>query len=158
MSYLAVKVSEFLERSPLTARQLEDRANLPRMTIGTIVKDGHPRPDRFGQLLRAVDDATARDWLEAYLLDDCPESWLPRVKILIEGLHLIPTDTNSSTLNEPTKTYGHSIDPTARARRAIQRLEAVMARDTTTAAWFVQTIDLILGPEDIANQKPTQDL
>ena len=146
MSYLAVKVSEYLEHSPLNARQLEDRAGLPRMTIGTIVKDGHPRPDRFGQLLRAVDDTTARDWLEAYLLDDCPETWLPRVKILIEGLHLIPTDTASSVA-EPTKTYGHTIDPTARARRAVQRLESVMARDTTTAAWFVQTIDLILGPE-----------
>lgn len=148
MSHLAVKITEYLETNDDPAISIESRAQLKRGTIDSIKRDQHPRPDRFGQLLRAVDDATARDWLEAYLLDDCPESWLPRVKILIEGLHLIPTDTNSSTLNEPTKTYGHSIDPTARARRAIQRLEAVMARDTTTAAWFVQTIDLILGPEE----------
>jgi hypothetical protein len=145
MSYLAVKVTEYLQRSPVTARQLEDNAGLPRMTIGTIVKDGHPRPDRFGQLLKAVDDQTARDWLEAYLLDDCPEAWLPRVKILIEGLHHIQT---AEGLAEPTATYAAPIDPIAATQRALHRLQTAMARDTELSTWFIQTIALILGPGD----------
>ena len=145
MSYLAVKVSQYLESAPVNARQLEDRAGLPRMTIGTIMKDGHPRPDRFGQLLRAVDDTTARTWLEAYLLDDCPTAWLSRVKILIEGLHHIQS---AEGLAEPTATYAAPIDPIAATQRALHRLQTAMARDTELSTWFVQTISLILGPDD----------
>lgn len=145
MSHLAVRVTEYLQHSPHTARQLEDSAGLPRMTIGTIMKDGHPRPDRFGQLLRAVDDQTARHWLEAYLLDDCPEAWLPRVKILIEGLHHIQTHQG---LSEPTHTYGAPPDPIAATARALQRLQSAMQRDTELSTWFTQTVSLILGPED----------
>ena len=60
-------------------------AQLPRMTVGNILNDTHPRPERFGQLLRALDDATARQWLTAYLRDDCPPEYLPRLEIIIAG-------------------------------------------------------------------------
>jgi len=148
MSFLAVKINEFLEVSPFSAKQIEEKAGLPRMTLGNICKDSHPRPDRFGQLLKAVDDHTARDWLEAYLLDDCPEQWLPRVKILIEGLHHIHS---AEHLAEPTATYGQPappIDPIAATHRALQRLQTAMSRDTELSTWFVQTITLILGPDE----------
>lgn len=148
MSFLAVKINEFLEVSPFSAKQIEEKAGLPRMTLGNICKDSHPRPDRFGQLLRAVDDHTARSWLEAYLLDDCPEAWLPRVKILIEGLHHIHSPEG---LAEPTATYGPPpppADPIAATQRALARLQRAMTRDTELSTWFVQTIALILGPDD----------
>ena len=145
MSFLAVKINEFLETSPFSAKQIEEKAGLPRMTLGNICKDSHPRPDRFGQLLRAVDDTTARTWLEAYLLDDCPTAWLSRVKILIEGLHHIQS---AEGLAEPTATYAAPIDPIAATQRALHRLQTAMARDTELSTWFVQTISLILGPDD----------
>jgi len=147
MSYLAVQVTEYLRTCPHSAREIEERAKLPRMTLGTIQRDGHPRPDRFGQLLKAVDDHTARQWLEAYLLDDCPEAWLPRVKILIEGLQHIQT-TDTSHLAEPHKSYGPPADPIAATARALHRLQSAMAKDRELSTWFLQTVTLILGPEE----------
>ena len=51
-------------------------------------------PERFGQLIRALDDATPRRWLIAYLRDDCPPEYLPRLQILI-------TDLDGSTWQPP---------------------------------------------------------
>lgn len=146
MSHLAVQITDYIATTPITARQLEEKAGLPRMTIGNILNDTHPRPERFGQLLRAVDDATARRWLTAYLRDDCPPEFLPRLEIIIRELDQ-PSSPNS--LQDAPTTYKPSIPehgPTA-VLAAWARLQTAIAADTSLARWFVKTVFLILGPE-----------
>jgi hypothetical protein len=140
MSHLAVQLAEYLETSDVSARQLEELACLPRMTIGNILNETHPRPERFGQLLRAVDDNTARRWLTAYLRDDCPAEYLSRLEIIVR-------DLDGSTLNETTATAPQCTDhgPTA-VLAAWQRLQTAIQSDTSLARWFVKTVTLILGP------------
>jgi hypothetical protein len=141
MSHLAVQISDYLATSQSSARQLEDSSGLPRMTIGNILKDAHPRPERFGQLLRAVDDATARRWLTAYLRDDCPPNYLPRLEITIKALE----GSTSDTLAEAITPYTTETSPAA-VLDAWHRLQTAIQSDTSLARWFVKTILLILGP------------
>lgn len=149
MSHLAVQVSDYLDQSPLTARQLEELAQLPRMTVGNILNDTHPRPERFGQLLRAVDDETAQRWLIAYLRDDCPLEYLSRLQIFIQSLDSSSSSTaaDAATLRE-TAAYGHSLDHSpAAVLAAWHRLQTAIQADTSLARWFIKTVQLILGPE-----------
>jgi hypothetical protein len=120
---------------------MELRAGVPGATIAHIMRDSHPRPERLGQLIRCLDDATARRWLIAYLRDDCPPEYLPRLQILI-------TEIDGSTVQEPGATYLVPLDhgPTA-ILAAWQRLQTAMQADTHLGRWFVQTVSLILGPE-----------
>jgi hypothetical protein len=142
MSHLAVQITEYIATAPITARQLEEKAGLPRMTIGNILNDTHPRPERFGQLLRAVDDATARRWLTAYLRDDCPTEFLPRLEIIIAD----PQGTDA-TMHEQSANYRSTPDhgPSA-VLAAWTRLQSAIAADTNLARWFIKTVQLILGP------------
>ena len=141
MSHLAVVVREYCEQPGITAREMELRAGVPGATIAHIMRDSHPRPERLGQLIRCLDDATARRWLIAYLRDDCPPEYLPRLQILI-------TEIDGSTVQEPGATYLVPLDhgPTA-ILAAWQRLQTAMQADTHLGRWFVQTVSLILGPE-----------
>lgn len=144
MSHLAVQITDYIATAPITARQLEEKAGLPRMTIGNILNDTHPRPERFGQLLRAVDDPTARRWLSAYLRDDCPAEFLPRLDIIIREI-----ESDTASLHEAATTYRTSTpDHGPRAVLAAwARLQTAIAADTSLARWFVKTVALILGPE-----------
>jgi hypothetical protein len=111
------------------------------MTVGNILNGTHPRPERLGQLIRCLDDATARRWLIAYLRDDCPPEYLPRLQILI-------TELDGSTVQEPGATYLVPLDHSPAAiMSALQRLQTAMQADTHLGRWFVQTVSLILGPE-----------
>ena len=149
MSHLAVQVSDYLDQSPLSARQLEELAQLPRMTVGNILNDTHPRPERFGQLLRAVDDDTAQRWLIAYLRDDCPPEYLARLQILIQAPGSSPgSDATAATLRETAAAYGHSLDHSpAAVLAAWHRFQTAIQADTILARWFLKTVTLILGPE-----------
>ena len=149
MSHLAVQVSDYLDQSPLSARQLEELAQLPRMTVGNILNDTHPRPERFGQLLRAVDDDTAQRWLIAYLRDDCPPEYLVRLQIFIQAPGSSPgSDATAATLRETAAAYGHSLDHSpAAVLAAWHRLQTAIQADTSLARWFLKTVTLILGPE-----------
>jgi hypothetical protein len=136
MSYLAKRVTDYFEQCPHSMRQIEEQAGLPRMTLGSIVNnDAHPRPERLGQLLRVVPERIATEWLIAYIQDDVPEEWLPRLQILIE-----PLESDSGVLREPEVDYG----PPATAR-ALARLQTAMEKDSELARWFVKTVGLVLG-------------
>ena len=140
MSHLAVQVTEYLDTSKASAKQLEELSGLPRMTVGNILNGTHPRPERFGQLIRALDDATARLWLIAYLRDDCPPEYLPRLQILI-------TELDGSTVPEPVSPYLVTLEHGAAAVLAAwQRLQTAMEADTSLGRWFIQSVSLILGP------------
>ena len=142
MSYLAVQVTDYLQTSGVSARQLEDTAGLPRMTVGNLLKDSHPRPERFGQLLRAVDDATAKRWLVAYLKDDCPPEYLPRLQITIAAI-----EAASEGVAEAVSAYLVPDHSPSAVQAAWSRLQAAISADTSLARWFVKTVNLILGPE-----------
>ena len=143
MSFLAVQIDAYLQQTPVTARQLEELAQLPRMTIGNILKDAHPRPERFGQLLHAVDDHTARQWLTAYLRDDCPPEFLPRLEITITALQ----GADPATLREAITAYttGQLDTSPAAVLEAWHRLQSAIQADTSLARWFIKTVNLILG-------------
>ena len=140
MSHLAVQVDDYLAQPGITATALELKAGLKRGTLDSIQRDQHPRPERLGQLIRALDDATARRWLIAYLRDDCPPEYLPRLQILI-------TEIDGSTVAEPGAAYQVPIDHgPAAVLAAWQRLQTAIQADTSLGRWFVQTVTLILGP------------
>jgi hypothetical protein len=143
MSYLAVQIQDYFQNSAESARTLEDRANLPRMTIGNILKDAHPRPERFGQLLHAVDDDTARRWLTAYLRDDCPPEFLPRLEITIAALQ----SADPAEMREAVTAYTHGQLDTSPAAvlAAWHRLQSAIQADTSLAKWFIKMVNLILG-------------
>jgi hypothetical protein len=134
MSYLAVKVRNYVTQPGVTALGLEKSADVPATTISNILRDSHPRPDRFGRLLRVLPSQVAVEWLTAYLLDDVPDAWRERVQIIINGVHDEP-----STLCEPTPDCG----PPDTAL-AISRLTAAMDKDDELGRWFVQTVKLLL--------------
>jgi hypothetical protein len=144
MSHLAVVVEDYLSKPGITATSLETAANLKRGTLDSIQREQHPRPERLGQLLRALDDPTACQWLIAYLRDDCPPEYLPRLEILIQQ-----QQPQSSTFAETPATYSptnpdHS---PAAVQRATQRLQLAMSADASLARWYIKTVHLILGPE-----------
>lgn len=143
MSYLAVQIQDYLAASDTSARQLEERAGLPRMTVGNILNNTRPRPERLGALLRAVDDTTARRWLIAYLRDDCPPEFLPRLEITIAGL------PENDSVNEAATTYSvESLNSSpAIVLASWQRLQSAIHADTSLARWFIKTVNLILGPQ-----------
>jgi len=134
MSYLAVKVRNYVTQPGVTALGLEKSADVPATTISNILRDSHPRPDRFGRLLRVLPSQVAVEWLTAYLMDDVPDAWRERVQIIING---IPDEP--STLCKPTPDCG----PPDTAL-AISRLTAAMDKDDELGRWFVQTVKLLL--------------
>ena len=139
MSYLAVQVQEYLATVESTATAIEQAAGLKRGTLDSIQRDQHPRPERFGQLLRAVDDTTARRWVIAYLRDECPPDFLPRLEIVVRDLE--------GTLREPAATYAATSEHGPAAVLASwQCLQAAIEADTSLGRWFVKTVSLILGP------------
>lgn len=151
MSYLTVAIRQYFNDPSRIIRDVEDRADLPRMSIGNILRGTHPRADRLGQLLRAVDDDTAMAWLEAYLLDDVPDDWQARVRILIKELqsaNTVKEQAASILLNDFDAAW--------------QRLRAVISRDAELGQWFCRTVDLVLGepaPSNIVSDgvlKPTK--
>lgn len=148
MSHLAVVVRDYCERPGITARDLENRAGVPSATLSHIMRDTHPRPERFGQLLRAVDDDTAQRWLIAYLRDDCPPEYLPRLQILIHSLDSNSTAAaDATTLRETAAVYGTSLDHSpAAVLAAWHRLQTAIQADTSLGRWFIKTVTLILGP------------
>ena len=146
MSHLAVVVRDYCERPGVTARDLENRAGVPSATLSHIMRDTHPRPERFGQLLRAVDDETAQRWLIAYLRDDCPPEYLPRLQILIQTPGSSP-GSDVTILREPAAAYGTTLDHSpAAVLAAWHRLQTAIQADTSLARWFIKTVQLILGP------------
>lgn len=146
MSHLAVAVQDYCSRPGITARDIENRAGVPGATISHILRDTHPRPERFGQLLRAVDDETAQRWLIAYLRDDCPPEYLPRLQILIQTPGSDATAATATTLRETAAAYGHNLDHSpAAVQAAWHRLQTAIQADTSLARWFIKTVQLILG-------------
>ena len=140
MSHLAVQVDDYLAQPGITATALELKAGLKRGTLDSIQRDQHPRPERLGQLIRALDDTTARRWLIAYLRDDCPPEYLPRLQILI-------TELDGSTVQELGAAHLVPLDHgPAAVLAAWQRLQTAMEADTSLGRWFCQTVNLILGP------------
>lgn len=137
MSYLSCKVRDYVNQPGITALGLEKQAGVPSTTINNILRESHPRPERLGQLLRVLPGSIATEWLIAYLKDDIPPDWLPRVQILVEAL-----ETAQDRVAEVPATYG----PAATAR-ALERLQQGLETDPTLGDWLVKTINLIYGPE-----------
>jgi len=145
MSYLAVQVQEYLAGDGITATALEQKAGIKRGALDSIQREQHPRPDRLGQLLRALDDETARRWLIAYLRDSCPAEFLPRLEITIAALQ----HADHETLSEAVTAYttGQLDTSPAAFLEAWHRLQSAAQSDTTLIKWFIKTIHLILGPK-----------
>lgn len=143
MSHLADQVQDYLSQPGITATALEHKAGLKRGALDSIQREQHPRPDRLGKLLRALDDTTASQWLIAYLRDSCPLEFLPRLQIIIQQLQDNPATVHELAATYTTAATDHG--PHA-AAHAWQRLQHAMASDTTLARWFVKTVTLILGP------------
>jgi hypothetical protein len=144
MSYLSVQLVDYFDtHTETTMLALEASAGLKRGTINSILKDAHPRPERFGQLLRAVDDETARRWLIAYLRDDCPPDYLPRLEITIAAI----AESDPGTLREAVTahTTGHIDTSPAAVLEAWHRLQSAIQADNSLAKWFIKTVNLILG-------------
>jgi hypothetical protein len=144
MSYLSVQLVDYFDtHTETTMLALEASAGLKRGTINSILKDVHPRPERFGQLLRAIDDATARKWLIAYLRDDCPPDYLPRLEITITALQ----EADITTVREVATAYttGHFDPSPAAVLDAWHRLQSAIQADNSLAKWFIKTVNLILG-------------
>lgn len=135
MSHLAVQVQDYLSQPGVTATAIEAKAGLKRGTLDSIQRGQHPRPERLGQLIRALDENTARRWLVAYFRDDCPTEFLPRLEIRIDE---VKPDTNASigAIND-------SRTPTD-VLAAWHRLATAMQSDVTLARWFVKTVELAL--------------
>jgi hypothetical protein len=144
MSYLSVKVRDYVAQRGVTAIDLEKRANVPATTIHNILRDSHPRPERLGQLLRVLPPAIAGEWLIAYLRDDVPAEWATRVEILVDTAGL-PIDR----LAESAAIYGAaSIYGPAATARAQERLQTALESDPELGEWLVKTVNLILGPDE----------
>jgi len=144
MSYLSVQLVDYFDNhTETTMLALEASAGLKRGTINSILKDAHPRPERFGQLLRAVDDETSRRWLIAYLRDDCPPDYLPRLDITIAAI----AESDPGTLREAVTahTTGHIDTSPAAVLEAWHRLQSAIQADNSLAKWFIKTVNLILG-------------
>jgi hypothetical protein len=144
MSYLSVQLVDYFDtHTETTMLALEASAGLKRGTINSILKDAHPRPERFGQLLRAVDDETARRWLIAYLRDDCPPDYLPRLEITIAAI----AESDPGTLREAVTAHptGHIDTSPAAVLEAWHRLQSAIQADNSLAKWFIKTVNLILG-------------
>lgn len=134
MSHLAFQLEEYFRRYPnRTIADIESAAGVKRGAIDSIRRHQHPRPDRMGALLNAVDDDTARRWLIAYLRDDCPPEYLPRLDV-----HVQP---GTSTVTEPAAAYvtGNDVDG------AWTRLHTAILADPALGKWFLKTVSLILG-------------
>lgn len=144
MSYLAVQVQDYLSQPGITATALEQKAGLKRGALDSIQREQHPRPERLGQFLRALDDDTARRWLVAYLRDSCPPEWLPRLEITIAALQ----EADITTVREVATAYttGQLDTSPAAVLDAWLRLQAAIQSDTSLARWFIKTVTLILGP------------
>lgn len=135
MSHLAVALRKYCEQPNVTASELEKRAGVPAATISHILRESHPRPERLAQLMRAVDPATACEWLVAYLRDDCPPEYVDRVTITVQQLE-------HDVLHESIPTPAQ-VDP---VQLAWQRLQTAMRNDTALRQWFQRTVEVILGP------------
>lgn len=135
MSHLAVALRKYCEQPNVTASELEKRAGVPAATISHILRESHPRPERLAQLMRAVDPATACEWLVAYLRDDCPPEYVDRVTITVQQLE-------HDVLHESIPTPAQ-VDP---VQLAWQRLQAAMRNDTALRQWFQRTVEVILSP------------
>jgi hypothetical protein len=143
MSYLSVQLVDYFDtHTETTMLALEASAGLKRGTINSILKDAHPRPERFGQLLRAVDDETARRWLIAYLRDDCPPDYLPRLEITIAAIAQSDTHVAEAIT---AYTTGHIDTSPAAVLEAWHRLQSAIQADNSLAKWFIKTVNLILG-------------
>lgn len=135
MSFLAATVSDYFAATNLTQSTIERLAGLPRMSVGCIINGQHPRPERFGQLLSVLPVDVAEEWLLAYLKDEIPEEWRERVEVIFKR-------PDGLVMNEQPVEYRKP--PTL---RAVDRLRAAMASDPELGAWFVRSVELILGPE-----------
>lgn len=136
MSYLSVKVRDYVSQPGITALGLEKLANVPVATINNILRDSHPRPERLGKLLRVLPPIIARDWLVAYLRDDIPAEWDDRVEISVQ----IDEEFSDGRLQEHESQYGP-----LNTANAVERLGKAMEKDPELCRWFVRTVDLVLG-------------
>lgn len=136
MSYLSVKVRDYVSQPGVTALGLEKMANVPVATINNILRDSHPRPERLGELLRVLPPVIAREWLIAYLRDDIPVEWDDRVEILVK----LNEELSDDRLQEPESPYGP-----LNTANAVERLRKAMEKDPELCRWFVRTVDLVLG-------------
>lgn len=150
MSRLANQLQITMDDLKLSGRALEARAGLPGMTVTGIVKnESHPRPERMGKLIAAVPQDHAHRLLEAYLLDDCPEKWVPCVQILIEG-----QATPTATIKETPGTYRARPSTASQARQVLDQMRhAIDNGDTDLAEWLAQTGTLLVQPH--LEQDPT---
>lgn len=138
--YLTRVIKSHLETHPDTsAASIERDANVPRSTISNIYRGHLPAPERLAQILAAIDDATARDWLTAYLRDHTPEQWLNRTRITV--------DPAQSTIQETVVPY--LAQPKDKLTIAMEQLHSACKRDDEAAEWVIQTVALMFGEPQV---------
>jgi hypothetical protein len=163
MSRLADTLRRALDEMRISAAQLERRAGLKTMTVGGILRDHHPRPERIESILAVCPRSIAHDILRAYLLDDCPDPWTPHVGIDISGSPVHPQDGTSPTTagppilredspaSSPLAPDPHAhlrpISSSTRARKVLALMTAALdSGDTDLADWLAETGTLLVRP------------
>lgn len=145
-SHLANAVRAFLERQDITAIEIERRGVLKPTTIATILRGRHPRPDTMGTFLRAVLVIAPHECealLRAYLIDDCPREWEPRLTIALDGLPILgsPLPAGYDRLTDALDAF---------------RLAAI--GDPALSAWLIESATLLrlMPPEITTERRPVR--
>lgn len=179
MSRLADTLLRALDEMHISAAQLERRAQLKPMTVGGILRDQHPRPERMERIIAACPRSIAHQLLHAYLLDDCPDPWTPHVAIEITGspVHHDDAEQSPTTAGPPGSAIQREDSPadtpnaaaplapdphahlrplsaSTRARKVLALMHAALdSGDTELADWLAETGTLLVRPhlrEDLA--------
>ena len=141
MSRLSDRLQQVLDQLGSTASALERSAELPAMTIAHMLRGVHPRSERFSKLLAVIPEPAAHDLLVAYLLDDCPERWVPHVQIRMKGS---PNEAATELPLNGNDTVGRT--PATQARRVLDEMRsAIDSGDTELAKWLATTGQLFIG-------------
>ena len=153
MSRLSEQIQLALDELSLPARTLEQRANLPHMTIRGIVEGAHPRSERFDKLLAAIPRLDLRlRLITAYVLDDAPPSEVPAIEAILQE-HLLTwhqqhdLTVDDTRVAEPEAPYRTTPSKAAQARLILDRLRAAVdAGDSELSHWLATTGHLLTSP------------
>ena len=151
MSRLSETLQITLDQLSLSGRGLEQRGELPAMTVGGIMEGRHPRTERFEKLLAAIPSLEHRcKLLIAYVLDDAPETQCPAIEqILNEHLlawHQAHGTKDGVVQDLPTRSYRPRSDASL-ARSVLDAMrQAIDSGDSDLTHWLATTGQLLTTP------------
>lgn len=134
-AYLTRAIKAYLDlNTDDSGLAIERRAQLPRAAVNNIFRGHMPPPERLALLLGAVNDATACEWLAAYLRDHTPDDWQPRTHISV--------DSTAEGLAQTPAKFATERD---RLTATLEWLRERTAGDDDLAEWLISTVELMRG-------------